>query len=83
MSARERKEGASGPEEARRDPLANENEGEGSTSGTKKYDEELEEFKKTHDPEKLAEEAERDLEADTGEIAEAERIGRSKKQEPD
>ena len=37
-------------------------EGEGSTSAAKKYDDELEEFKKENDPEELAAEAAEDLE---------------------
>jgi hypothetical protein len=61
------------------------NEGEGSTSAAKKYDAELESFVqklRERGIQLLAGKAARDLEQDTGELAKAEAIGRSKKQEP-
>jgi hypothetical protein len=61
------------------------NEGEGSTSAARKYDDEVESFVqklRERGIELLAGRAARDLEQDTGELAAAEAIGRSKKQVP-
>jgi hypothetical protein len=57
-------------------------EGEGSPSAARRYEAELEQFKKEKNVEELAEEAARLLDEDPDATREAEEIGRSKKQEP-
>lgn len=54
-----------GPPDARGASPGGENEGEGSRSGAEKYGRELAEFEEKNDPEKLAEEAARDLDDDS------------------
>lgn len=52
-------------------------EGEGSYTGTRRYNEHLEQHQKTHDTEQLAEKARRALEgAEAEELAQAERRGK-------
>ena len=58
-------------------------EGEGSYSGTKKYDQEAEKFAREEDVEKLGKEAEKDVDRDKRSYDEAEKIGKSKIAEED
>jgi len=51
-------------DEPEKKPYEPGNEGEGSTSGALQYDEELDEFKKESDVEKLADEAAKEIDDD-------------------
>lgn len=56
---------------------AGEPKGEGSYEGTRRYNEATREFIKTHDVDKLGEEAKRAVERDDGSLKKAEEIGKS------
>ena len=56
---------------------ASEPKGEGSYEGTRRYNKATREFVRTHDVEKLGEEAKRAVDRDDGSLKKAEDIGKS------
>jgi hypothetical protein len=64
--------------EKKKDSSATQLEGEGSYTGTRRYNEHLRQHQKTHDSEELAEEARKALEGDEkAELEQAEQRGKS------
>lgn len=57
--------------------------GEGSYEGTEKYDKATRKFVETHDVDRLAKQAKRDLERDDGSLARAEQEGKGRAKEED